>query len=321
MDVWNTQSGSAFRYFYAGRASDTTTGYDNRNVVIFRSGSSGSTIAVTYSWWYGSTLVDSDIIFYDGGFHFFTGTSGCGGSNAAYIEDIAAHEFGHALGLNHSDVADATMRAGYSTCSQTQRTLAADDIAGAKYLYPTTTLVDTAPTVSILAPGAGASFAQGTSIAFSGAATDTQDGTVTASMAWKSSLDGSLGTGGSLSKVLSVGTHTITASVTDSGGLSSSAKVSVTVVSTTSTPPPPSPSGPALNARGYKVKGDQKADLSWSGFTSTMVDVYRNGVKILSTGNDGAQTDSINKKGGGSYTYKLCATGTSTCSNQAMVTF
>jgi hypothetical protein len=74
-------------------------------------------------------LVDSDIVFWDGGFTFFTGSSGCGGvSNAAYIEDIAAHELGHALGLNHSTSTDATMYPSYSYCSMEFRTLAADDI-------------------------------------------------------------------------------------------------------------------------------------------------------------------------------------------------
>src|SRR5687768_13373233 len=42
MNVWNTQSGTSFRYHYGGTASDTTTKYDNRNVLIFRQASSGS---------------------------------------------------------------------------------------------------------------------------------------------------------------------------------------------------------------------------------------------------------------------------------------
>jgi hypothetical protein len=191
-------------------------------------------IASTYSWWVGNNLVDSDIVFWDGGFHFFTGTSGCGGSNGAYIEDIAVHEFGHALGLNHSTDTSATMYPSYSLCSQSYRTLAADDIAGVEFLYPP--LIDIAPTVSIATPTSGASFAEGTSTAFSGSAIDAQDGTLTGLMKWTSSLDGTIGTGGSFSKVLSSGTHVITAKATDSGGLTGSQQVTVTVTSSSTVP-------------------------------------------------------------------------------------
>ena len=104
LNVWNTQGGSPFRFQYGGTNNDTTTGYDHRNVVIFRNESNGSTIATNYSWWDGSNrLVDSDVVVWDGLYTFFVGISGCGGvSYAAYLEDILTHEFGHALGLNHS---------------------------------------------------------------------------------------------------------------------------------------------------------------------------------------------------------------------------
>ena len=140
MDVWNTQAGTSFRYQYGGTASDTSTRYDNRNVVFFRNSTNGGAIATTYSWWDSNNrMLDADIVVWDGGFRFFTGTSGCGTyANAAYLEDVATHEFGHALGLSHSSSSGATMRSGYSYCSQTQRTLASDDINGAKALYPPT---------------------------------------------------------------------------------------------------------------------------------------------------------------------------------------
>jgi subtilisin family serine protease len=77
----------------------------------------------------------------------------------------------------------------------------------------------------------------------------------------------------------------------------------------------------SLSAIGYKVKGLQKADLTWSGATSTNVDVYRNNNLIATTANDGSHTDNINAKGGGSYTYKVCHAGTSTCSNNVVVSF
>jgi hypothetical protein len=79
--------------------------------------------------------------------------------------------------------------------------------------------------------------------------------------------------------------------------------------------------GFTLNATGYKVKGLQKVDLSWQGAT-TDVDVKQNGNVILpDENNDGDYTDNIDQRGGGSYTYQLCETGTSTCSNESVVTF
>jgi hypothetical protein len=120
---------------------------------------------------------------------------------------------------------------------------------------------------------------------------------------------------------LSDGTnHTITAVVTDSASPSQQAtSEGVTVTVDNSAPPPSSIS---LSASGYKVKGLQKADLTWSGATSTNVDVYRNGALLASTPNDGSYTDEINNRGGGSYTYKVCESGsTSTCSNEATVVF
>lgn len=72
----------------------------------------------------------------------------------------------------------------------------------------------------------------------------------------------------------------------------------------------------------YKVKGAQRVDLTWSGATSTSVDIYRNGSVVATTADDGAHTDVTGEKGGGvSYTYKVCKAGTSTCSNDAVTSF
>ena len=76
---------------------------------------------------------------------------------------------------------------------------------------------NTAPVVNVTSPADGASVVEGTAVSFVGTASDTQDGNLTAALTWTSSRDGVLGTGGSLSRTLSVGTHTITAAVTDSG--------------------------------------------------------------------------------------------------------
>lgn len=85
--------------------------------------------------------------------------------------------------------------------------------------------------------------------------------------------------------------------------------------------PPPSGSGISLTVSGYKVRGLQKADLAWSGASGTSVDVYRDGALLTTTADDGAYTDNIDQRGGGSYTYQVCEAGTSTCSSTVTVTF
>lgn len=133
--AWHTQAGIQFQFVYAGRTTQTALANDRKNVVVFRPESNGSTVAVTY-WWYDGTghLIDADIKFWDEPRKFFAGTTGC--SSGHYILDIATHEFGHALGMNHSTVANATMFATTTTCASKWRSLDPDDVAGVRTLYP-----------------------------------------------------------------------------------------------------------------------------------------------------------------------------------------
>jgi hypothetical protein len=88
---------------------------------------------------------------------------------------------------------------------------------------------NSAPQVSIQSPVNGSSFTNDESIVLTATAADNEDGNLSQSIVWSSSVDGVLGTGASLSVTLSQGQHTITASVTDSGNLSSSSSVSINV--------------------------------------------------------------------------------------------
>ena len=142
-DAWHNQSGASFAFAFAGFSTQTTNTNDGINLVMFRNASSGSAIATTYTWFSGNRLIDADMVFWDAGFQFFTGSSGCSGG--FYIEDVATHEFGHALGLGHSTLTSATMYPSISTCSQQSRTLDPDDIAGVLALYPATATPPTPP--------------------------------------------------------------------------------------------------------------------------------------------------------------------------------
>ncbi|MCH8513096.1 MAG: DNRLRE domain-containing protein [Kiritimatiellae bacterium] len=99
---------------------------------------------------------------------------------------------------------------------------------------------NTPPTVAITAPADNTTVTEGDSVTFTGTATDAEDGDITANATWTSSLDGALGSGGSVSTTtLSPGIHTVTFEVTDSGGLSDMEQISLTVEAAPSVPAVP----------------------------------------------------------------------------------
>jgi extracellular elastinolytic metalloproteinase len=171
------------------------------------------------------------------------------------------------------------------------------------------------PSVTITSPASGTVVTQGTEITFTGTASDPEEGNLSSSISWSSSINNVFGSGSSVTtSSLSAGNHAITASVTDNAGATGSASISVTVNA-------PAGGGITLTATGYKVKGVKTADLSWSGASSTSVDIYRDNVKVTTIPNSGSYTDSTGQKGGGSHTYRVCEAGTSSCSNNVTVNF
>jgi len=77
-----------------------------------------------------------------------------------------------------------------------------------------------------------------------------------------------------------------------------------------------------MSANGYKIKGRQNVDLTWSGATSINVDIVRDGDVVANVANElGEHTDNIGSKGGATYSYAVCEAGTSICSEDTMVVF
>src|SRR6266496_881250 len=99
-------------------------------------------------------------------------------------------------------------------------------------------------------------------------------------------------------------------------------RVDIFAAVTSGTPTPtPTPVPITLSAAGRKVGGINTVRLTWSGATSTNINVYRDGNVIATVPNTGTYTDSTGDTGRARYTYKVCAVGTFTCSNDARVRF
>ncbi len=83
-----------------------------------------------------------------------------------------------------------------------------------------------APDVVITAPANGSAFSEDVGpIAFQATATDPEDGDISASVTWTSDIDGAF----TSPYALSVGTHTVSATATDSGGLSDTNIITITI--------------------------------------------------------------------------------------------
>lgn len=95
------------------------------------------------------------------------------------------------------------------------------------------TVTNTVPNVTIDVPADGISFAITDTVIFQGTATDTEDGDISTNIQWSSSIDAGIGAGNILNTSLTEGTHIITASITDSGGLTSTSNVTVYIIDDT----------------------------------------------------------------------------------------
>ncbi len=133
------QQGAAFSFSGGGTTSNGTGacggGTDGSNTVGWAP-QSGSVLAVTCSW-FGSTgnpfkpAVEFDMQI-DPEWNWTTGSS-----IQIDLQSVALHEFGHALGLNHSGSGSAVMFASYSNGTD-KRTPTSDDVNGILAIYGAT---------------------------------------------------------------------------------------------------------------------------------------------------------------------------------------
>lgn len=184
-------------------------------------------------------------------------------------------------------------------------TLVATDLNGAADTASTTLTVkqrvNEPPSVIISSPQPGATFTQGHAVTLIGSATDPEDGVLTgSSLSWRSSLDGVLGTGRTLTtSSLSVGSHDITLTAVDSQGARDSATVTITVVA-----PPPGVQPGSVEGRVVREQDGRGVGGVEVLLVSASADTMR-----VRTDNAGVYTFAHVDPGGGPYTVAL-VTGT-----------
>ena len=128
---------SDFTFVYEGETKERRAhfGEDNPSVVYFEDkwDQSPGVLALTYRWSSNST---GKIIHFDlaiNNMHHDWSTDG--EAEKHDLQNALTHEFGHALGLAHSEVPEATMAPTAPLGETEKRDLHKDDVEGVVYLY------------------------------------------------------------------------------------------------------------------------------------------------------------------------------------------
>ena len=151
--MWNQQIGRVQVANVLNSPLPAVSG-DHLNSAVFSStvyGQSfgGSTLAVTYYSYTGSTMVEADTLFnlaqnwdsYRGSLQFIAH-----GPAIADIRRVFLHEMGHGLGLNHPDTGGQNVVAVMNSIMSNQEVLSNDDISGGQFLYGPPLLPTPTPT-------------------------------------------------------------------------------------------------------------------------------------------------------------------------------
>jgi hypothetical protein len=132
-EVW---IGGNMRFVYDGETTASRPAEDDGFNVFFEDGwdQDPGVLALTYTW---SSPETGEIEHFDiaiNADHFDWTTAGEGGKYD--LENAITHEFGHALGLDHSDDPDASMAPTAAPNEVVKRNPNDDDLTGYKAIYP-----------------------------------------------------------------------------------------------------------------------------------------------------------------------------------------
>lgn len=171
------------------------------------------------------------------------------------------------------------------------------DSTGASVNQSVTVTINSAPQITLQSPANGDTFMLQEAIALNASALDPESGDISANIEWSSDIDGNLGTGASLINSLSLGTHTLTATINDGDGGVTSVSTQVTVQQVEL----------AVTVSG---KGKRRtADLVWSK-SRTSVDIYMDNSVVAVAPASGSLQLTFKD----SAVFRVCETGTNYCS-------
>ncbi len=161
----------------------------------------------------------------------------------------------------------------------------------------------------------------GLTCVFDGSGSSDPDGSI-ADYDWVF-LSGDDETGGAAGAIVeftfpAAGIYTARLTVTDNAGGSADGETDVTVDE------PEEPEGDAtLTLATSKDRGLQQVQLNWTGLLGASVDIHRSGSSsgTIVVSNDEEYLDKLNRRGGGTYTYSVCESGSNVCTNSAQAAF
>lgn len=106
--------------------------FDESNASGFFPTGSGIVAITPLEFYTTGRILDADVLFNGKDYHFTTE----GASGRFDIQDVATHELGHLLGLDHSGMAGSTMYPYVDPAIVLHRSLSMDDIGGLRDMYP-----------------------------------------------------------------------------------------------------------------------------------------------------------------------------------------
>ena len=149
LSLWNPNL-NGVQFQVVRNSSAPQTDHDGVNVVFFSSTTYGQsfgsrTLAATLLWARGATLTDADVVFNRSvSFNSYRGALPSNG--VIDFRRVAAHEFGHVLGLGHPDEAGQNVAAIMNSAVSNVEVPQSDDINGIQALYGGASAPTPAPT-------------------------------------------------------------------------------------------------------------------------------------------------------------------------------